>query len=258
MATANSGATGVRRWSWALIGIALFLLLWTLASLRIGNAVLLPKPQSVLFGFVELLREGSLLSDILASLRRVIGGFAIASAIAVPLALLMAFSRPVNLLLSPIVSFLRPIPPIAWIPIAILWFGIGDPPSYFITALAAFFPIFINSFAGGNAVRPEHVHAARSLGAGPRALFARVYLPSAMPMISTGLRIGLGQSWMAVVTAELIAAQSGLGYMIQANRLSLETSLVLVGMCTIGLLGALMSVALEALERHVFIPWKQV
>jgi ABC-type nitrate/sulfonate/bicarbonate transport system permease component len=257
MATANSAANAVRRWGWALTGIALFLALWSVASLRIGNAVLLPQPQSVLFGFVELLQDGSLLSDVLASLRRVIGGFLIASVIAVPLALSMAFFRPLNLLLSPIVSFLRPIPPIAWIPIAILWFGIGDPPSYFITALAAFFPIFINSFAGGNAVRPEHVHAARSLGAGPRALFARIFLPSAMPMISTGLRIGLGQSWMAVVTAELIAAQSGLGYMIQANRLSLETSLVLVGMCTIGLLGALMSVALEALERHVLIPWKQ-
>ena len=257
MANANSGTSGVLRWSWAIAGVALFLALWTLASLRIGNAVLLPEPQTVLFGFFDLVREGSLLGDVLASLRRVIGGFLIASAIAVPLALAMAFFRPLNLLLSPIVSFLRPIPPIAWIPIAILWFGIGDPPSYFITALAAFFPIFINSFAGGNAVRPEHVHAARSLGAGRRALFARIYLPSAMPMIATGLRIGLGQSWMAVVTAELIAAQSGLGYMIQANRLSLETSLVLVGMCTIGLLGALMSVALEALERHVLVPWKQ-
>ncbi len=254
---ANSGASSVLRWSWAIAGIALFLALWTLASLRIGNAVLLPEPQSVLLGLFDLVREGSLLSDVVASLRRVIGGFLIASAFAVPLALAMAFFQPLNLLLSPVVSFLRPIPPIAWIPIAILWFGIGDPPSYFITALAAFFPIFINSFAGGNAVRPEHVHAARSLGAGPRALFARIYLPSAMLMIATGLRIGLGQSWMAVVTAELIAAQSGLGYMIQANRLSLETSLVMVGMCTIGLLGALMSVGLEALERHVLVPWKQ-
>jgi NitT/TauT family transport system permease protein len=256
MATASASASVGKRWGWALTGVALFLLLWTAVSLRIGNPVLLPRPESVLSGFLELVREGSLFGDVLASLRRVIGGFLIASSIAVPLALLMAFFRPLNLLLSPIVSFLRPIPPIAWIPIAILWFGIGDPPSYFITALAAFFPIFINSFAGGNAVRAEHVHAARSLGAGPRALFTRIYLPSAMPMISTGLRIGLGQSWMAVVTAELIAAQSGLGYMIQANRLALETSLVLVGMCTIGLLGALMSVALEALERHVLIPWK--
>lgn len=256
MVDPGDAVSQIRKWSWTAAGIVLFLAAWTAASLRLGNAVLLPKPQSVLYGFVELLRDGSLLSDTVASLKRVIGGFVIASMIAVPLALLMSFARPVNLLLSPIITFLRPIPPIAWIPIAILWFGIGDPPSYFITALAAFFPIFINSFAGGNAVRPEHVHAARSLGAGPRALFWRIYLPSAMPMISAGLRIGLGQSWMAVVTAELIAAQSGLGYMIQANRLSLETSLVLVGMCTIGLLGAFMSVALESFERHVLIPWK--
>ena len=105
-------------------------------------------------------------------------------------------------------------------------------------------------------MRPEHVHAARSLGAGPRALFRRIYLPSAMPHIATGLRIGLGQSWMAVVTAELIAAHSGLGYMIQANRLALETGFVMVGMCVIGLLGAAMSVALEVIERVVLVPWK--
>src|SRR5258708_29156755 len=111
-----------------------------------------------------------------------------------------------------VVGFRGRSPPIAWIPIAILWFGIGDPPSYFITAVAAFFPIFINSFAGGNPVRPEHIHAARSLGAGPRALFTRVYLPSAIPMIATGLRIGLRQSCLAAFTAELIAALSTLGY----------------------------------------------
>ncbi len=88
-------------------------------------------------------------------------------------------------------------------------------------------------------------------------MFARIYLPSAMPMIAAGLRIGLGQSWMAVVTAELIAAHSGLGYMIQANRLALETGLVLVGMCVIGLLGAAMSTILVAVERHILVPWKQ-
>jgi NitT/TauT family transport system permease protein len=245
------------RWAWAMAGTGLFLGVWTLASVRIGNPVLLPAPMIVAEGFVELTREGSLLADVAASMKSVLTGFAIAASIAVPLALLMAFSRPLGLLLSPIVTFLRPIPPIAWIPIAILWFGIGDPPSYFITAIAAFFPIFINSFAGGQAVQPEHVYAAKSLGAGPKALFFRVYLPSAMPMIATGLRIGLGQSWMAVVTAELIAAHSGLGYMIQANRLALETGLVLVGMCVIGLLGAAMSVLLEILERRVLVPWKQ-
>ena len=240
---------------WALGGIALFLGCWTLAALEIENPVLLPDPAAVVDGFFSLLRDGTLMSDVGASMQRVLGGFAVASMIAVPLALLMAFSRRVGLLFSPIITFLRPIPPIAWIPIAILWFGIGDPPSYFITAVAAFFPIFINSYAGGRSVRPEHVHAARTLGAGSRSLFTRIYLPSAMPMIATGLRIGLGQSWMAVVTAELIAAHSGLGYMIQANRLALETALVPVGMCVIGMLGACMSVLLEILERRVLVPW---
>jgi NitT/TauT family transport system permease protein len=246
----------IEKWCWTVIGIAAFVGVWTAASFEIGNAVLLPPPSAVVIGFFELLRDGTLLADVAASMKRVLGGFAIAAMVAVPLALTMAFSRRIGLLLNPVVIFLRPIPPIAWIPIAILWFGIGDPPSYFITAVASFFPIFINSYAGGHAVQPEHLHAARSLGAGPRALFLRIYLPSAMPMIATGLRIGLGQSWMAVVTAELIAAHSGLGYMIQANRLALETGLVLVGMCVIGILGAAMSVVLEIFESKVLVPWK--
>jgi ABC-type nitrate/sulfonate/bicarbonate transport system permease component len=244
------------KWLWSFAGIAGFIAIWTLASIRFGNPVLLPAPDAVVTGFVSLIRDGTLLPDVAASMKRVLVGFAFASLIAVPLALLMALSRPIGLILSPVVTFLRPIPPIAWIPIAILWFGIGDAPSYFITAVAAFFPIFLNTYAGGHAVRPEHVHAARSLGAGRQALFLRIYLPSAMPMIATGLRIGLGQSWMAVVTAELIAAHSGLGYMIQANRLALETALVLVGMCVIGLLGAAMSAALEYVERTVLVPWR--
>lgn len=246
----------IDRIGWALAGMCLFVAIWIAASYHLNSVVLLPEPAAVLAGFMDLVRDGSLASDVAASLKRVIGGFCIATAVAVPLALLMAYIRQLDLLLSPLISFLRPIPPIAWIPIAILWFGIGDPPSYFITSLAAFFPIFINSYAGGKAVQPQHLHAAKSLGAGPKALFFRVYLPSAMPMIATGLRIGLGQSWMAVVTAELIAAHSGLGYMIQANRLALETSLVLVGMCVIGLLGALMASGLLIIERYLLVPWK--
>lgn len=243
--------------AWSAAGVALFLGAWEAASRALDNPVLLPSPTAVVGGLVQLSADGTLLADVLASLQRVVVGFLVAASVAVPLALIMALLRPVRLLVLPVVTFLRPIPPIAWIPIAILWFGIGDQSSYFITALAAFFPIFINAFAGGNAVKPEHVHAARSLGAGRRALLLRVYLPSALPMTATGLRIGLGQSWMAVVTAELIAAQSGLGYMIQANRLALETSLVLVGMCVIGLLGAAMTMALESLERHVLVPWNK-
>lgn len=236
-------------------GLCMFAAVWAWAATRLNNAVLLPSPLAVIETYGELITDGSLAGDVKASIVRVFAGFFVASAIAVPLALVLAYSRVLRGLVMPLIALIRPIPPIAWIPLAILWMGLGDPPSYFITSIAAFFPIFLNSFAGGTSLQQEHVNAARSLGAGPAALLATVMLPSALPMIVTGLRIGLGQAWMAVVTAELIAAQSGLGYMIQISRLSLETSRVLVGMTVIGLLGAVMIGALGVLERRVIVPW---
>jgi NitT/TauT family transport system permease protein len=237
------------------LGLAIFLALWTFASAKMNNLVLLPSPLAVVASYGELIADGSLAKDVGASIVRVFAGFFIAASTAVPLALILAYSRVMRGLVMPLIALIRPIPPIAWIPLAILWMGLGDPPSYFITAIAAFFPIFINSFGGGTSLQEEHVNAARSLGAGPGSLLTKVMLPSALPMIVTGLRIGLGQAWMAVVTAELIAAQSGLGYMIQVSRLALETPRVLVGMTVIGLLGALMIGALGVIERRVIVPW---
>ncbi|CCB66602.1 ABC transporter permease [Hyphomicrobium sp. MC1] len=236
-------------------GIVFFIALWTLVSARLNNAVLLPSPLAVIESYRQLVADGSLLTDVHASIVRVFAGFAIASIIAVPLALVLAHSRILRGIVMPLIALLRPIPPIAWIPLAILWMGLGDPPSYFITAVAAFFPIFLNAFVGGTSLQHEHVNAARSLGASTPSLLVTVMLPSALPMIVTGLRIGLGQAWMAVVTAELIAAQSGLGYMIQISRLDLETARVLVGMTVIGLLGAVMIGTLGVVERRLIVPW---
>jgi NitT/TauT family transport system permease protein len=236
------------------LGIVGLLIIWSLASGAL-NPVLLPYPAAVLEAYGELFADGSLMRDMGASLTRVFGGFAIAAAIAPPLALVLASSWTLRCLVLPIVTLIRPIPPIAWIPLAILWFGLGNPPSYFITALAAFFPIFLNSFAGGQALEMEHVNAARSLGARRGSLLVHVMLPSALPDIAIGLRIGLGQAWMAVVTAELVAAQSGLGFMIQASRLNLETNRVLVGMTLIGILGASMTALLSVIERKLIVPW---
>lgn len=238
-----------------LVGLLLLIAVWTIVSHSLNSAVLLPSPLSVLDAYGELIADGSLIKDVHASIIRVFGGFLIASSVAVPLALLLAYSQILHGLIMPLIALVRPIPPIAWIPLAILWMGLGDPPSYFITAIAAFFPIFLNSFSGGTSLQDEHVNAARSLGARPLALLLTIMLPSALPMIVTGLRIGLGQAWMAVVTAELIAAQSGLGYMIQISRLNLETARVLVGMTVIGLLGAIMISVIGILERRILVPW---
>ena len=240
---------------WLVISLVSFLLLWGTVSLLLNEPTLLPTPWEVFIGFFNLIKDGQLLTDIQASLQRVFIGFFIASCLAVPLGIILAYFYIPRQILLPIITILRPIPPIAWIPLAILWFGIGDSSSYFITALAAFFPIFINSFAGGKAVEHQHINAAKCLGARRFSLVTTIFLPSAMPQVWAGLRIGLGQSWMAVVTSELIAAQSGLGYMIQANRLNLETSYVLVGMVVIGILGSSMNAALGYIEQYV-IPWK--
>ncbi len=235
-------------------GIALLFAGWSLAAHWLNNDILLPPPLAMLGGLREVLADGTLARDVHASCQRVFGGFAVAAGIAVPLALLMAYWRPLRYFLLPVLTLLRPIPPIAWIPLAILWFGITDRSSYFITAIAAFFPIFINALAGGLAVEPQHLQAARCLGATRTVLLRRIFLPSALPTVWTGLKIGLGQSWMAVVTAELVAAQSGLGYMIQINRLQLETPRVLAGMFVIAVLGALMTSVLGWMERYIF-PW---
>ncbi|BAE50659.1 ABC transporter permease [Paramagnetospirillum magneticum] len=245
------------RFSSALSGLGLLVAFWALAAAGLDNPVLLPSPAEVAGVLGEVIGSGAFHRDLGASLRRVLGGYVLASGLAVPLALVMAAWGPLRQSLLPVVSLLRPIPPIAWIPLAILWFGLGDAPSFFITAIAAFFPIFLNAFAGGLAVGGRYLDAARCLGATRLALLLEVRLPAALPMIATGLRIGLGQSWMAVVTAELIAAQSGLGYMIQANRLTLQTAHVLVGMVTIGTLGALMTWAFTLAERRLLVPWQE-
>lgn len=240
---------------WTLLSAVLFLGVWSLAAYSVKDPVLLPMPIDVGRGFLKLIADNSLLQDILASLKRVFIGFFIAGAIAVPLAMALSYNLLTRRLIMPIINLLRPIPPIAWIPIGILWFGIGDETSYFITAIAAFFPIFLNSFTGGMAMEHHHLYAAKCLGAKRMAIIRYVMLPSALPMIWAGLKIGLGQSWMAVVTAELVAAQSGLGYMIQVNRLNLDTAYVLVGMAVIGVLGSSMSHMLSWIEKYV-LPWR--
>jgi NitT/TauT family transport system permease protein len=238
-------------------GLLGFVAAWGLASAHLRNAILLPGPRVVAWSFVDLVRDSTFWNDVGASLQRVLVGFFGASILAVPLALMLAFFGTARRVLIPVITLLRPIPPIAWIPMAILWFGLGDKPSYFITGIAAFFPIFLNVYSGGLAVESEHVHAARCLGAKRWALIRCIYLPSTLPLVWTGLRIGLGQAWMAVVTAELIAAHSGLGFFIQISRTNLETPNVLVGMLVIGVIGSLMTTALNYGERWV-IPWRRL
>lgn len=235
--------------------IAAIFALWEIGvRLEYIDGNLLPPPSKVLEALVDLARLGLLWTDIRASVLRVVVGFVIAAVVAIALATLLARWRGLAKYVMPVIEMVRPISVIAWIPLAILWFGLGDKPAWFIIFLGSFFPIFTNTYLGIRSVQPIHIQAAQCLGAG-RALFVRkVLFPSALPYILAGMRVGLGVGWMCVIAAELIAATSGLGYMIQLARTLIETEKVLAGMIVIGVIGFAMNHFMSWLERKL-TPW---
>lgn len=238
-------------------GFIVVLGVWQLfAGLGIINAFLLPPPTRLAGAAYELIADGSLVRHLAASLERVLVGFLLAAVVGISLGVLLGWSRIVSDFVRPLVECLRPIPPIAWTPIAILWFGVGNAPSYFLVFIGAIFPVFVNTFAAVRNIERTQINAALCLGARPALVVCDILIPASLPIIFPGLRIALGIGWMCVVAAELIAAQSGLGYMIQQNRVLLQTQNVVVGMVTIGVVGFAMSGAMSAIERWL-VPWSQ-
>jgi len=218
------------------------------------SPIVLPSPSQVLLRWIAYAKpvepydpaqgswlgwafSGELPHDAVASLIRVAGGFALGAALALPLGLLMGASRIVHELMNPIVQILRPIPPIAYIPLAILWFGLGNPPAFFLISLGAFFPVLMNTIAGVRSVDAIYLRAARNLGAAQTTLFWRIMVPAAMPYILAGLRIGIGVAFIVVIVAEMIAVNSGLGYRILEAREYFWSDKVIAGMISIGIAG---------------------
>ncbi|PRR71993.1 Putative aliphatic sulfonates transport permease protein SsuC [Moorella humiferrea] len=183
-------------------------------------------------------------------------GYISAVVIGVPLGLLMGWYKKVDDIVKPIFEVIRPIPPIAWIPLAILWFGIGLPAKAFIIWLSAFVPSVINSYAGIKLTEPVLINVARTFGATNWETFLRIGVPSALPMVFTGLRLSLSSAWMTLVAAELLAATEGLGYMIQMGRTLSRPDVIIVGMLTIGFTGAIMAYVLERFEVKL-APWRR-
>jgi NitT/TauT family transport system permease protein len=181
--------------------------------------------------------SGELPHDALSSLWRIAVGFGVGAGLALPLGLFMGARPLVYELFNPLLQVLRPIPPIAYIPLAILWFGLGNPPAFFLISLGAFFPVLMNTIAGVRAVDAIYLRAARNLGAGEWTLFWRVMIPAAMPYILTGIRVGVGVAFIVVIVAEMIAVNTGLGYRILEAREYFWSDKVIAGMVTIGLCG---------------------
>ena len=195
--------------------------------------------------------SGDLWADALASLRRVLVGFGLGTLLALPLGLMMGASDRVYGMMNPVLQILRPIPPIAYIPLAMAWFGLGDPPAYFLVFLGAFFPVLVNTISGVRNVDGIYLRAARNLGASGPTLFRRVILPAATPYILTGARVGVGVGFICVIVAEMLAVNSGLGYRIINAREYQQLDLVIAGMISIGVLGFALDAVMVRLNTHL-------
>lgn len=217
---------------------------------------LLPPPQAILAAAWDLLRSGDLWRHLRDSIKREFVAFLWAS-VSIPLGIAMGWWKAVENQVDPIIEMLRPVPPLAWIPLSILWFGIGDTQNQFIIFLGCFFPILVNTVAGVKGIEPNLVRAARCLGASEWQILWRVVLRTALPQIVTGIRVGLGVGWMALVAAELVGANSGLGFLINDARTILRTDYVIVGMATIGVVGLLIDRVIRECVRRL-LPWSQV
>jgi ABC-type nitrate/sulfonate/bicarbonate transport system permease component len=245
-------------WLYYVVLPVLFILVWFLLTdvMTVFPGALLPSPVKVANAFGRAIASGELAGNIGASLQRILYADLAALALGVPLGLAMGLYQRIEKLLDGLLSLFRPIPPLAWVPLAILWFGIGTISIVFITFLSAFFAILVSTIAGVRSLDKLHVRAALSLGASRRRLLTHVVLPTTLPSIFTGLRIAIGVSWMSIVGAELIAASSGLGYMINYYQQVLRTDLVIVGMITIGVIGLVMDLSSRWIERRL-LPWRQ-
>lgn len=235
--------------------IALCLVLWH-GAVRASGSDLFPTPLEVIRGIIELTQKGLLAKYIVASLFRVSVGFTLAVVIGVPLGLLIGWFRILFDALNPVIQILRPISPIAWIPVAILWFGVADAAPIFLIFLSSVFPITVAACAAVSNIQPVYVRAARNFGLTRQQLFRQVILPATLPQILTGLRIALGVAWLVVVAAEMIAVSSGLGFLIiDARNAGKRYDLVLAGMVLIGAIGLILDLLIRQLERSDEVRW---
>lgn len=236
----RSSAAAAKALPFVYAGIVIVLAWQFLVAATKPDRSILPPPIEVARTFAHLASDGELAVHIAYSLARVFSAWLLSAVVAIPLGLLMGSSQRFDRIISPFVELFRPISPLAWIPMAILWFGIGESGKIFVVFIGTFFPILLNTVAGAESVDPVLLHAGQIFGCTTRtALFRRVVVPAAMPSIVVGLRVAFGTGWAAIIAAELVAAHSGLGYLIANGMDILRADQVLVGMITIGLLGFL-------------------
>ena len=241
---------------WPLAVAAALVALWWVSVVQ-SRSVIFPTPLQVVTATVDLARGGELWVHIGSSLFRVGVGFALAAVVGIPLGLWMGWIRGAFDTVNPFVQVLRPISPIAWIPLAILWFGVGDLSPIFLIFLSSVFPTILQTASGVHTIERQYLRAAENFGVSRRKLFFQVVIPAVLPQIIVGLRVSLGIAWLVVVAAEMIALRSGLGYLIIDSRnAGNRYDLVVAGMIIIGLTGLLLDTMMRRLERLKTVRWR--
>ena len=247
--------SGNGRWLRPLGVGVVFLLAWDLC-VRWSGSDLFPKPLEVAQGIIELIQKGLLLKYIVASLFRVTWGFGVAVVVGVPVGLALGWYTKAFEAFNPMIQIFRPISPIAWIPVAILWFGVSDAAPIFLIFLASVFPIAVSATSAVQNMQPVYLRAAENFGLSQGELFRQVIFRACLPQILTGIRIALGIAWLVVVAAEMIAVNSGLGYLIiDARNAGKRYDLVVAGMVMIGLIGLLLDLLVRRLENFDEVRW---
>ena len=244
----------------SVLTVSSLLLLWWLVT-RAGwiRPLFLPSPSAVIAQFHDVATEGfggsTLLEHALWSLYRVFAAFLLACVTAIPIGIAMGTNRIFRGIFDPPIEFYRPIPPLAYLPLTIIWFGIGDLGKIVLIYLAVFAPMALNARAGVRSVSIEQIHAAYSMGASRLQVIRHIILPAALPEILTGMRIGIGFGWTTLVAAEMVAATAGLGYMVLNAAEFLVTDVVIMGIVVIGVLAYLFDLLMRHIERTL-VPWK--
>jgi len=239
-----------------LLLVIVLIAAWWVAVVQ-GESLIFPTPWQVVTGVGELIENGTLWEHIAASLARVGIGFALAAALALPLGLWMGRVGGAYATLNPVFQMLRPISPIAWIPLAILWFGVGNASPIFLIFIASVFPMIVQTAAGVHTIDQRYLRAAENFGVTRLKLFRQVVVPAVLPEIIVGMRISLGVAWLVVVAAEMIALRSGLGYLIMDSRnAGNRYDLVVAGMIIIGVIGLLLDGLMRLLEGLKSVKWR--
>jgi len=245
-----------QRWFIAIRSFAVFVALWYAVYLWNGNPLQLPSPLAVVNALWDLAASGEMLEHASISASRLLLALCVAIVLAVPLGFWMGLSRTAEAYIDPVVELLRPISGIAWLPLALFIFGIGNTLPVFIMVYVGFFPVLLNTIAGVRQVDRKLILCAQTMGVSRRALLWHVLVPGALPVVMVGIRLAFAASWAAIVAAELIGSPSGLGFAIEWYRQLLMTPKVFGFIAVIGVVGYLCDVALRALQRKL-TPWSE-